>query len=169
MKKSQANQMFQMLMTLIVVGMILLLGFQLINNVMSTSSQIDYIRFRSSLLNSLDSVASDYNARQRVTLSVPRGTEFLCFVEMNKPFSETDHSVINAYWEDFDYIGQEEDDDKKSLVRNVFLIGNGFTASFRIDNLNLDRATNHICINVIRSQVEFWAKGEGRTLGIEEV
>ena len=165
MKKSQSNQMFQMLMTLIIVGMVLLLGFQLISGVVLRSSQIDYIQFRRSLLNSLDSVASDYGARQRISLNVPNGAQSLCFVDMQNPYHQTAYPLINSYWGHTEYRTQAD----QSMVRNVFLIGTDFFASFRVSNLDLQTSNNHICIDVVRSRVEFWAEGRSRSLRIEEI
>jgi hypothetical protein len=162
MKKAQANQMFQMLMTLIVVGLIMLVGFKLIGSVVSRSSQIDYVKFRRTLLNSIDAVASDYNAKQLIELSVPKGTEALCFIDMAQDGS-TDYALINAYWKDQDYMGQED----TSMIRNAFLVGNGFLATFHIEKLAIDDVGYHTCIPVQRSKVEFWAEGQGRTVTIK--
>ena len=161
-KKSEAGQMFQMLMTLIVVGMIMLLGFQLIGNVFRTSSQIDYIQFRRVLISSIDAVASDYNARQKIELDIPRGAEEICFVDMAKS-GTTGNPIIDSYWTDSAYRTGND----KSLVRNVFIIGNSFAASFRVDNLDLDEG--FVCVPVRRGKVEFWAIGVGRTFSVERV
>lgn len=161
-KKGEAGQMFQMLMTLIVVGMIMLLGFQLIGNVFRTSSQIDYIQFRRVLISSIDTVASDYNARQRIELDVPRGAEEICFVDMTKS-GTTGNPLIDSYWTDSAYRNNND----KSLVRNVFIMGNSFVASFRVENLDLDQ--RFLCIPARRGKVEFWAIGVGRSFSVERV
>ncbi len=157
-RKGEANQMFQMLMTLIVVGMIMLLGFQLISNLFSRSEEIDYINFRRSLVNEIDAVASSHNARQRIELNVPSGSNALCFIDVNHEGNLAEYPLVNAYWRDRSY--REQDDD--SLVRNAFLIGGDFFLSFTIDNLEIDRSGRYICIPPRRNNVEFWAIG-GRT------
>lgn len=162
MKKAQTNQLFQMLMTMIVVGLILLIGFKLIGSVVSRSSEIDYIKFRRTLLNSIDAVASDYNAKQMIELSVPKGAEALCFIDIAQR-GTTDYALINAYWKDVPYISQED----KTMVRNAFLVGSNFLATFHIDKLTIDDIGYHTCIPVKRSKVEFWVEGQGRTVTIQ--
>ena len=164
MKKAETSQMFQMLMTLIVVGMILLLGTQLIGGIFERSSQIDYIKFRRALTNSIDAVASDYNAEQRIELSVPRGIESLCFVDMAHTGS-TGIPIIDSYWSDTEYRTQDD----KSLVRNAFLIGRETFVSFRVDNLGFDTQERFVCIDTRRSNIEFWAIGRERTVSIEPI
>ncbi len=164
-KKAEPNQMFQMLMTLIVVGMIMLLGFQLIGSIFDRSEQIDYIKFQRSLVSSVDAVAADYNARQRIELSVPRGSEQLCFVDVDSVGEHTEDldPRIISYWNDEDYISQ----DQEGLVRNVFLVGQGFFESFTISDLEID-GSGFECFSPQRSNVEFWAVGQGRTVTVEE-
>lgn len=161
MKRADTNQIFQMLMTLIVVGMILLLGFQLIGNVFQRSSQIDYIKFRGVLVGTLDSISSDLNARQRVSLDVPRGTEKLCFVDIEGTVGSAGNPLIDAYWGDPNYRNQDD----KEMIRNVFLIGNDFFASFRVQRLSMP-SDRFKCINVVRNKVDFVAVSQSRRLSI---
>lgn len=147
-------------MTLIVVGAILVIGFKLIGNVTQKSSQIDYIKFQRTLINSIDAVASDYNARQRIELSVPKGTEALCFINTQTGSTTGDYPLVDAYWSDTEYMNQPD----REMVRNAFLIGNDFLATFHIDKLVVD--TGHLCIEPQRTRMEFWAEGKGRTVKI---
>lgn len=164
MAKAETSQMFQMLMTLIVVGMILLLGSQLIGNILQRSTQIDYIKFRRALVNTVEAVGSDYNARQKVELTVPRGSTELCFVDMNE-VGTTGNPLIDSYWRDTRY----RDQDDKSMVRNVFLVGDDIFLSFRVEKLSIDNYNRYVCIDVRRSNVEFWAEGTRNSVSIEPV
>ncbi len=165
-KKGEPNQMFQMLMTLIVIGMIMLLGFQLIGSIFQRSEQIDYIKFQRSLVSSVEAVAADYNARQKIELSIPRGTDELCFIDTDsvEDYSGDLDPRIISYWNDEDYISQSQ----KELVRNVFLVGNDFFESFTVDDLEID-GYGYECIRPHRSNIEFWAIGQARTVTIEKV
>ncbi len=164
-KRAEPNQMFQMLMTLIVIGMILILGFQLITNLFSTSEQIDFINFRRSIVNEIDAVARDYNARQRIDTSVPRGSLALCFIDVRETGTLPEHPIVTSYWQMSDYITQSDED----LIRNAFLIGTDFIVPFRVDSLEIDRSDRYVCIDARRSRVEFWAEGQGRRVTVEPV
>ena len=163
-KKSEASQMFQMLTTLIVIGAILILGFQLIGNLFSRSEEIDYINFRRSLIRQVDAVASDYNARQRIELTVPRGSLALCFVDLAYQGNIQEYPLINSYWRDDDYRTQSH-----GLARNTFLVGSDFFISVAINNLDIDSNERYLCIETARNRVEFWAEGRGRRVSIEPV
>ncbi len=164
MAKGETSQMFQMLMTLIVVGMILLLGSQLIGNILQRSTQIDYIKFRRALVNTVEAVGSDFNARQKIELSVPRGSTELCFVDMNHQGS-TGNPIIDSYWQDTNYRNQAD----SNMVRNVFLVGNDVFLSFRVDGLEIDNQNRFVCIDVRRSNVEFWAEGSRGSVSIDPI
>ena len=173
--RSQTSQLFQNLMTLIVIGAILIIGFNLIGNVMNRSSQIEYVKFRSALTNSIDSVASDFNSKQKIVLSVPKEITEVCFIDVGADISSigpnpTEHGTINAYWSDDYYMTQGDlANGDEALVRNVFLMGKEVISSFHLKNLAIDDVREHHCIDVKRSKIEFWALGKGRNVEIEKV
>ncbi|MFP4117705.1 MAG: hypothetical protein ACLFTR_02165 [Candidatus Woesearchaeota archaeon] len=163
-KRSEASQMFQMLTTLIVIGMIMILGFQLISNLFSTSEQIDYINFRRTIVNEIDAVASDYNARQRIEVSVPKGTDALCFIDMDHEGDLEEYPLVNSYWQDDEYRTQDD-----GLAKNAFLIGGDFFISFYVKNLEIDTTERYVCIEARRNNIELWVEGQGRKVTVEAV
>lgn len=175
-KNGQPSQMFSFLSTIIVVGLFAVIGLSVVMSITSTGEEIDYIRFRNTLLDSIDSVASDYNAKQEIDLIVPKGIQSICFINlMNNPPTDQESSdeldpVIMNYWSDEDYRIQYVSSIKENnaLPRNVFLVGDGVVGSFHIDDLITDEAGDDFyCIESARSRIKFNVETSGRKVMVK--
>ncbi len=170
-KKGQTSQMFVYLTTIIVVGLIVFIGGKTLNNVMNVGSEIDYIKFRNALTDTIETIATDYNAQRQVDLTVPKGTKEICFVDLTKnpTLDSSTYPVIINYWSDSSYASQiaSSDSIQKELPRNVFLRdASGTIATFHIPDLSVESGA--LCISASHSVFSFLAKSEGRRVSVSE-
>ena len=79
-KKSQiAGQIFVYIMTIIVIGVIVLVGYWAINNTIGKSCQVEQLSFQN-LIESMFSKYDTFGSMNKDSLTAPCNYETLCFV-----------------------------------------------------------------------------------------
>lgn len=158
MKKAQVQgQVLMMILTLMVLSFIVLFGGRIVSGITKQGSQINYIKFKTTIQNSIDSITQEYKSKKEFDLIIPSEYSKICFIDLSKepaPEMKVLYPVIYNYW--FSFRGMTD----SKVTRNVFLVAKQAEASFFVDKITIN-PPGYLCIVEKRSKVNFWAEGLG--------
>ena len=167
MKKAQiAGQIFIYIIAIVVVGLIIAYGYSAIKGFSEKGEQVEYITLKTSIENSIKSIASDYGSIKRPDISVPGKYEMVCFVDTSISGSEDGLAAIEA---SSLCTGVGDDRFPQPIVcsgwkngrNNVYLVPDG-TDSFDVGDIEIFNEGRHfICLNVVNNKIHLQLTGKG--------
>jgi hypothetical protein len=165
MRKGQvAGQIFIYIIAIVVVGFIILYGYSAIKTFRQRGEEVEYISLKTSIENSIGSIASDYGSVKRPDFTVPSKYTSVCFVDKSASEAGIDAQEIC----------QEEPimcEAWKTHRNNVFLIPDGSEAFdagvISITKGNDDNAP-YLCVPVVNSRLRVTLTGKGDRVQVEE-
>lgn len=171
-KRSQVSgQVLMVILTLFMIGFVVLFGTKMIGGLTQQSDKVNYVKFKNTLQNEINSITQEYKSKIQIDLLMPKGFEEICIVDLAKDPNgdldgdgvydniKEDYPVMYNYWND--YMG-----DTSKEKRNVFLISKFTEATFYVDKIEIE--DGFICIEEQRSRVKFWVEGRGNKALITE-
>ena len=174
MKKSQLyGQIFIYILTIVVISLILLYGYNAVRNFNDHAEQVSCLKFRNDLKNSIDGLIGDFGTVKRKDLEVCKGYAQVCFVETFRKIDDRSYPKaenLNGNILDpaeFDPI--IKDSISTSTDKNVFLIAKNSKDSFYAGNisvvpariLNPDVKADVLCLDVANSRISLKLEGKG--------
>ena len=151
MKRSQLySQIFIYILTIILISMILVYGYNAIQNFKERAEHVACLKFRNDLKSSVESISSDFGTVKRKELQLCLSYTKVCFVEtfnnFNKDAPLTDDPII-----------------KDSIIsdtgKNTFLIEDIAKESFYVGNISVD--PDVLCIDAINNKISLKLEGKG--------
>jgi hypothetical protein len=174
MSKGQiANQVFVYVLAAIVFSMVLIYGYNAINNFAEDARYVTLIQLKSNLESSINEVASTQNVKIK-SFTIPAGFKEICFFDSSKPQSNPSYG---SYWIDCTgsspvYPGVVCDAWKSNTTINGFLSPMG-SVSFKTVRVQLKDSSGRIapidCYDVSQGQLKLRFQGMGDRTQIEEV
>jgi hypothetical protein len=82
-KAQQVGQIFTFIITIVLLGVIFLFGFNSINQIMKNQEKAELVKFKNDLSNSLNSF--EYGTVKKVSLSISGDYKELCFIRNYEP------------------------------------------------------------------------------------
>lgn len=150
-RKGQIQQVFIYLMTMIVVGLIILIGYKAIGGLINKGCDVEVSTFQKNL--ELYIVKhSSYGSVHKETLNVPCAYSQICFVDsdvIGNTFNYHDNVII-------------EDSVETGIEQNIFLISDKVTEPFGFMNEIAIETGSIVCIDNINGKFYMRFKGLGR-------
>ena len=97
------TQVFVYVIGLIIMGIILLYGYQSISAMREKGDQIDLLTFKTDMEQEVSKMSSDYGSARIITLKTPSGFLEVCFVDLEKnPHQDLIHThpLVYESWTD---------------------------------------------------------------------
>lgn len=159
-KRSQANQVFIYILSVIIIGIILLFGYRAISQFGEKAEQVSYIKFKTDIQSIVRTMSSDYGSVKREEFIVGSVYKQICFVDSDatvSTLSDDIHPVIK------DMVGSGVD-------KNTFLMTDSIEESFNVGKLEVDDdgPDSFICINSINGRIKVEFEGLGDRTKIRE-
>jgi hypothetical protein len=156
-RKAQIQHVFIYILTIVVVGLILLMGYKVIGNTIKQGCEVEHIKFTSQILTLIEKYDA-YGSYHTEQLAVPCDYEEICFVDATILGSNTFNSN-NALINNSVTAG---------VHKNIFLVGKtteplGFNQKIVLINKN-----EPLCFKVISKQFRIAFRGDGENTQIEE-
>ncbi len=154
MKKAISSEIFIYIFGMIVVGIILIFGYQKIAQLTEAQNSIEIPR----LQKQIESLAKSAMGSGNVILEdvvLPKGFEEICIIDLDKAAStslntgtdEDKRPIIYDSWSD-------------KIQKNVYLVGKK-TESFYIDKLKPSGAVGVVCIKLTDGRAKLRFEGKG--------
>ena len=169
--KGQVQHAFSFLMFALLAVVTILLGYQLLTNLLGKKCLADQLTFNEELERALTEHSS-YGSVQRVTLRAPCDAETLCFLDASlftklpdgryegTPSFTSGHGVIQA-----------EARHPSAPPVNVFLLSEEGTTPLQLfaERVRLENPGEPLCIPARNGRFRLLLKGEGRRVLVSEV
>ncbi|MBI2652888.1 hypothetical protein HYX00_05465 [Candidatus Woesearchaeota archaeon] len=153
MKKSQIySQIFIYILALVLTSIILIYGYNAIQNFNKRANQVCFLKFKNDLSNAIESITSDYGSVKKKDLQLCAGYREVCFVEsfgqitsMESPVGTNDPII--------------KDSIKSNIGKNVFLVEKIAKESFYAGNISVDGDV--LCIDAKNNKISLRLEGKG--------
>ncbi len=156
-KKGVAEQSFNIITAVVIMGIILLFGGFSVGKLIINSKNVQDAQFRVELENALDEISSKYGAVKYITLKNLRSFDQMCVFDLKQKMSIPSNSNILSKYPLIK--GAIEDE-----TENVFLISSkGIELRFKNDKITLSENTPYLCENISSTgTLEVKLEGFGR-------
>lgn len=146
------GQVFIYVLTIILIGFILVYGYNAITTFGEKSEQVSFIKLKSDLSNIVEIITPDYGSVKIRSFDVPGGYNKVCFIKNFPSFpslSGTSYPII-------------EDSVNSGVKKNMFLIKEGAEESFFIGDIEVVSEDNEIlCVEVVSNMITVKFEGKG--------
>ncbi|MFH1770459.1 MAG: hypothetical protein ABH828_02780 [archaeon] len=154
-KKGQLQQVFIYLMTMIIVGLIVLIGYKAIGGLINKGCDVEISTFQKTLESYITKYSS-FGSVHKETLNVPCSYKQICFVDTDiigtNPFFYPDNTII-------------ESSVKSNIEENIFLVSDKVTEPFGFMN-EIVVEEGVICLNNTNGKFYIRFEGLGRRTAI---
>lgn len=162
MKGMAASQVLIMVMSLVVIGLVVLLGFNAISSLNHRTEEADLARFESQLVEDVAALAPQFESVKvyggKRQLPAPNGVTMVCMAQHDEFLQNP------VLFDGLPPIVYESV--KNQIAKNVFLLGrSGIVQSFYLDPVKIRNGTNSVlpwwCKKVINNVLPMRLEGRG--------
>ena len=159
--KSQIyGQIFIYLLTIVLVGFILIYGYNAIENLRAKANQVECLNFKSDLKNTIESISSDFGRVKRADISLCSPYKQACFVETFEKFDKN-NPQSNVPLDPI-----IKDSLRAESGKNIFLVDKIAKEPFYAGNISV--ALDVFCINSINGKVSLKFEGMGDHVALSQ-
>jgi len=167
MKSGQIyGQVLIYILTIVLVSVILVYGYNAINNFKERAEQVTLLKFERDLGNLMEALAPDYGSQKTRGFLLPGGMKSICFVDTYDrviDIPDRTNPIIK------DSVKPYIEDRNRLEIKNVFLLDDTVRESFTIPvKMDLD-GDDILCIESIGGRVTLKIEGKGDGVEISEV
>lgn len=157
-RKGQMQQVFIYLMTMIIVGLIILIGYKAIGGLINKGCDVEVNTFQKTL-ESYIVKHSSYGSMHKETLNVPCSYRQICFVDTD--------DIINSNYKDNSDNLIIESSVKSGIEQNIFLVSDKVTVPFGfMEKIIVGTEDIAYCINNTNGKFYMRFEGLGRRTNI---
>lgn len=154
MKKSQMiGQVFVYIVTIVVVGLILLFGYNAIMTVKGKSDEIILTKFKSDVANMVEITASDFGSVKIKSFELPARYTKACFV---KNYGGFPVDLTSAWFTKYPIMRDSVEDKVK---KNLFLVEASVGASFFVGDIDVTDGV--FCFSATNNKIRVRFEGKG--------
>lgn len=165
MKKSQIySQIFIYILALVLTSVILIYGYNAIQNFNKRANQVCFLKFKNDLSNAIESITSDYGSVKKKDLQLCSGYNKVCFVESFEPLSQSSRQNPESNVNSLDPI--IKDSIASNTEKNVFLVDKIAKESFYAGNISV--AGDVLCIDPKNNEISLRLEGMGNHVKLSE-
>jgi hypothetical protein len=156
--KAQIQQVFTYILTIILVGFVLLMGYRAIIGLIDKGCEVEKASFKTNI-ESMISKFNNYGSLNREGLNGPCDFSQVCFIDTQIIRSNTAININNPLI--FQSTGA-------GVEKNIFLVKHGLTEPVGfVEQLKVDNSQEYICINNTNGKFEITFRGDGKNTYIE--
>ncbi|MBN1645948.1 hypothetical protein JW868_02825 [Candidatus Woesearchaeota archaeon] len=166
-KRSQAQQAFVYIFSLLVIGALVVFGFQSIRSILNRGCEAEFITFKKDVESAI--VPLGDGSYQKVLLGAPCNAHTICFVDRGD--INTADGNPNTAFDSVDY-PQIANSVKVMVQNNVFVVGETVEPIGYNDYIILDETEYNdrpLCIDASFGRFELGLRGRGRNVQVESL
>lgn len=157
--KGQIQQVFIYILTIVIVGMVLLIGYKAIGGIIGKGCDVEKATFQTNLDGYVEKY-SDYGSVHKESLNAPCGSKSVCFVDAEQIANQDTEGT-----EDNSIIKNSVDE---GIEENVFLISSdNITEPFGY-NKKIQVDAGMVCVDNTNGKFYIWFEGLGKKTNISE-
>ena len=146
------GQVFVYIVTIVVVGLILLFGYNAIMTVKGKSDEIILTKFKSDVANMVEITASDFGTVKIKSFELPARYTKACFVKNKGGFPDASSTLFNKY-----PIMKDSVQDK--VNKNLFLVEDSVRTSFFVGDIDVTDGV--LCFSATNNKIKVKFEGKG--------
>ena len=147
-----SGNVFIYIFAIIVIGLILILGYNYISKTKENIVKTDLIILKNKLTSDIGAMSSDFGSSKKVSYSLPQQTE-LCLIDLNKKDEILSTTKINSYPLIKDSIGS-------NVKKNAFVVSDSIFETYYIGNIEINDPYFK-CLKPVAGKVSFVIEGAG--------
>ena len=147
-----SGNVFIYIFAIIVIGLILILGYNYISKTKENIVKTDLIILKNKLTSDIRAISSDFGSSKKVSYSLPQQTE-LCLIDLNKKDEILSTTEINSYPLIKDSIGS-------NVKRNAFVVSGSIFETYYVGNIEINDPYFK-CLKPVAGKVNFIIEGAG--------
>ena len=147
-----SGNVFIYIFVIIVIGLILILGYNYISKTKENIVKTDLIILKNKLTSDIGAMSSDFGSSKKVSYSIPQQSE-LCLIDLNNKNEILNNVEINSYPLIKDSIGS-------NVKRNAFVVSDSIFETYYIGNIEINDPYFK-CLKPVAGKVSFVIEGKG--------
>ena len=160
LKRGQViSQVFAYLLTIVIIGVILIMGYKYISANKEVISKGEFLQFQNKLVSDIKLVGKEHGTLKKISYTLPKNLEELCFVDLSKKDKALSSKLISFY-------PLIKDSLNSDLNKNIFFVGATELHSLYAGNIQLNHYPYMSCFRSKNNEVEIWIEvlGGGNSL-----
>jgi hypothetical protein len=155
-KAQGANQVFVYILTILIVGVVFLFGYQAINTLLNNTNRVAIINFKTDITSHIKKITPSYGEVQKKEYSIGSDYKKACFIK-------TDYADTAINPNDFTVYPAILDEVKSRTGNNLFLLGskNNLLEKFNIGKISFDETNLIKCIDMRNGRLVISIEGRG--------
>jgi|TARA_Y100000310_G_scaffold173732_1_gene173869 hypothetical protein len=151
-KRGQLGNVFIYVFAIVVIGLILMLGYNYISKTRENIVKTDLLILKKELTSDIESISSDFGSSKKSSYSVPNSAE-LCLFDLNKR-----GEILNNLPVNFNLL--IKDSIASNVNKNAFVVSKSIFKSYYIGNIEINEPYFK-CLKPIRGKISFVVEGAG--------
>ena len=147
-----SGNVFIYIFVIIVIGLILILGYNYISKTKENIVKTDLIILKNKLTSDIGAMSSDFGSSKKVSYSIPQQSE-LCLIDLNNKNEILNNVEINSYPLIKDSIGS-------NVKKNAFVVSDSIFETYYIGNIEINDPYFK-CLKPVAGKVSFVIEGKG--------
>ena len=148
------SHVFVYMLTIVIVAGIIVMGYKFISRSSKVMDKGELFQFRNKLSFDIKSVGNDYGTFKKITYTLPRNLQEVCFVDLNKKGDILSSKLIDFYPVIKDVLNS-------NLSKNVFFMGLSDEQSFYIPNTAINHYPFMSCFHQKNGKINIGIEGLG--------
>ena len=111
-KKGEASQVFVYIITIVIIGVIFIFGYNSIQELNKNSEKVSQVRLKTDIENAISSITPEYGSFKQASIKLPGSYSEVCFLK----------NFISGSYPENDFTGYPLIFDAKDTGKNVFLL-----------------------------------------------
>lgn len=149
-----SSETFVYAMTIVIVGVILVMGYKYISSSKKIIDKGELLQFQNKLVFDINSVGKDFGRLKKVSYSIPRNLEEVCFVDLSKKNEILSSKIISFY-------PTIKDSIQSGLNKNIFYIGAADLHSLHVESLGMNHYPFMNCFHQKNGKIGMGIEGLG--------
>lgn len=152
------SQIFIYIIAIVVVGLILLFGYNAVRDFGERAGQVALIQFEQDMTSTFHTISTSYGKVEIKKVEVPGGFDTVCFVDLDLVLSSTKLAYDGV---DYPIITESVQSDTK---KNLFLVGGLDIESYYLGDIRIQAnnvLSSFICFKGIQGRIEIKLFGRG--------
>ncbi len=166
-RSQMQSQMFIYLLTIMIIGFLLFLGFKWIGSLMKTTDIISLTKLKYEMQNTFDTYRTRYGSWKIASFKIPESVTRVCFADLSLKRTAIEHSAICTPGNrDYNIFVCDAWKDK---TQNVFFIPFGSVRTvIKIGEIAVPKSNHngYICFDVVSSEIKLKLKGLGNKVEV---
>ena len=142
------------MLTIVIVAGIIVMGYRFISKSSKVMDKGELIQFRNKLAFDIKSIGNDYGTFKKITYTLPRNLQEVCFVDVSKKDDVLSSKLIDFYPVIKDVLNS-------NLSKNIFFVGLSDEQSFYMPDIAISHYPFMNCFHQKNGKIDIGIEGLG--------